>query len=55
MSSWGATHGESIERMGDPKLLLTSYVAWSLLDTGVKDARLNQSIESLRSTGNTSI
>src|SRR3954447_21135542 len=22
----GATHGESIERMGDPKLLLTAYV-----------------------------
>src|SRR5919108_6622835 len=32
-SKIGATHGESIERMGDPKLLLTSYVAWSLLDS----------------------
>lgn len=34
--SWsiiGATHGETITRMGDPKLLLTSYVAWSLLDS----------------------
>jgi hypothetical protein len=32
-SNIGATHGVSIERMGDPKLLLTSYVAWSLLDS----------------------
>src|SRR5437867_3143578 len=32
-SKIGATHGESIERMGNPKLLLTSYVAWSLLDS----------------------
>jgi hypothetical protein len=32
-SKIGATHGVSIERMGDPKLLLTSYVAWSLLDS----------------------
>jgi hypothetical protein len=32
-SKIGATHGESIERMGDPKLLLTSYVAWALLDS----------------------
>jgi hypothetical protein len=29
----GATHGETITRMGNPKLLLTSYVAWSLLDS----------------------
>jgi hypothetical protein len=32
-SKIGGTHGESIERMGDSKLLLTSYVAWSLLDS----------------------
>src|SRR5215467_9914491 len=32
-SKIGGTHGESIERMGDPKLLLTSYVAWALLDS----------------------
>jgi uncharacterized protein YfaS (alpha-2-macroglobulin family) len=31
-SNIGATHSVSIERMGDPKLLLTSYVAWSILD-----------------------
>src|SRR5215472_7591554 len=35
-SKIGATHSVSIERMGDPKLLLTSYVVWSLLDSGVK-------------------
>ena len=27
----GMTHSETIASMGDPKLLLTSYVAWSLL------------------------
>jgi hypothetical protein len=32
-SNIGATHGESIAGMGDPKLLLTSYVAWALLDS----------------------
>jgi hypothetical protein len=37
-SKIGGTHGESIERMGDPKLLLTSYVAWSLLDSMAKPA-----------------
>src|SRR5260370_3636005 len=30
----GATHCESITRMGDPKLLLTSYVTWALLESG---------------------
>src|SRR5262249_32225635 len=35
-SKIGATHGESIERMGDPKLLLTSYVTWALLESGEK-------------------
>jgi uncharacterized protein YfaS (alpha-2-macroglobulin family) len=44
----GATHGESIERMGDPKLLLTSYVVWSLLDSGLKTPELNKSIEYIR-------
>jgi hypothetical protein len=29
----GATHGGTITRMGNPKLLLTSYVAWALLDS----------------------
>jgi hypothetical protein len=53
----GATHGESIERMGDPKLLLTSYVAWSLLDSMPRPAgwkkteeyrKLKKSIEYIR-------
>src|SRR5947209_11833499 len=44
----GMTHGESIERMGDPKLLLTSYVTWSLLESGCKDAKLKKSIEYIR-------
>src|SRR5262249_24475449 len=47
-SKIGATHGESIERMGDPKLLLTSYVTWSLLESGLKDERLKKSIEYIR-------
>src|SRR5262245_35044590 len=43
-SKIGATHGEAIERMGDPKLLLTSYVVWSLLESGVKPDELKKSI-----------
>src|SRR5262249_12140670 len=41
----GATHGESIERMGDPKLLLTSYVAWSLLDSMPRPSGWKKSAE----------
>ena len=41
----GMTHGESIERMGDPKLLLTSYVVWALCDSGMKDRELQKSID----------
>src|SRR3954466_11929342 len=44
----GATHGESIERMGDPKLLLTSYVTWSLLESGLKTPEMQKSIEYIR-------
>jgi hypothetical protein len=47
-SNIGATHGETITRMGDPKLLLTSYVAWSLLDSGLKAPELKKSIEYIR-------
>lgn len=47
-SKIGATHSESIERMGDPKLLLTSYVVWSLLDSGLKTPDLAPSIEYIR-------
>lgn len=47
-SKIGATHSESIERMGDPKLLLTSYVVWALLDSGIKSADLDKSIAFIR-------
>jgi uncharacterized protein YfaS (alpha-2-macroglobulin family) len=47
-SKIGATHGVSIEQMGDPKLLLTSYVTWSLLESGVKKEELKKSIEFIR-------
>src|SRR5207247_5033506 len=43
-----ATHGETIERMGNPKLLLTSYVVWSLVDSGLRSAELNKSIDYIR-------
>src|SRR5436190_15188924 len=47
-SKIGATHSESIERMGDPKLLLTSYVTWSLLDSMAKPAGWQKSPEYAR-------
>src|SRR5262249_16291348 len=47
-SKIGATHSESIERMGDPKLLLTSYVTWSLLDSGLKAPELKKAIDYIR-------
>jgi len=47
-SKIGDTHGESIERMGDPKLLLTSYVTWSLLESGAEPKELKKSIEYIR-------
>jgi hypothetical protein len=47
-SKIGGTHGETITRMGDPKLLLTSYVAWSLVDSGLRVPQLDKSIEYIR-------
>src|SRR5205823_11186804 len=47
-SNIGATHGESITRMGDPKLLLTSYVVWALADSGFKGKELQKSIDFIR-------
>jgi hypothetical protein len=47
-SNIGATHSETIAQMGDPKLLLTSYVAWSLLDSGIKVPQLDKAITYLR-------
>src|SRR5262245_47450984 len=48
-SNIGQTHGASVETMGDPKLLLTSYVTWSLLESGVDPGKLGSSIEYIRS------
>ncbi|HEY7314195.1 MAG TPA: hypothetical protein VH643_32890, partial [Gemmataceae bacterium] len=47
-SNIGMTHGETIAGMGNPKMLLTSYVVWSLLDSGLKGAELKPSIEYIR-------
>jgi hypothetical protein len=47
-SKIGATHGEAIERMGDPKLLLTSYVAWSLLESGYRGDEVKKAIGYIR-------
>src|SRR3954468_23799569 len=47
-SKIGGTHGETIERMGDPKLLLTSYVVWALLDSGTPKNQVKKSIEYIR-------
>ena len=47
-SNIGATHGETIASMGNPKLLLTSYVTWSLLDSGYDRKQLKKSIEFIR-------
>src|SRR6185436_6073159 len=48
-SNIGATHGESIERMGDPKLLLTSYVVGALCDSGMKGNKdLQKSVDFIR-------
>ena len=41
-SNIGATHGETIASMGNPKLLLTSYVTWSLLDSGLDKNRAQE-------------
>src|SRR6266446_3374802 len=47
-SNIGATHGETIASMGNPKMLLTSYVAWSLLESGVPKAQMKSSVDYLR-------
>ena len=44
----GMTHNETIASMGDPKLLLTSYVTWALLDSGMKSPQLEKSIAYIR-------
>src|SRR5437763_8773542 len=47
-SNIGATHGETIASMGDPKLLLTSYVTWSMLDSGFDKKQLAKSVDYIR-------
>src|SRR5437667_3669260 len=47
-SNIGATHGETITRMGDPKLLLTSYVVWSLADSGLRSPEWKTAVEYIR-------
>jgi hypothetical protein len=47
-SNIGATHGETIASMGNPKLLLTSYVTWSLLESGYDRNQLKVSIDYIR-------
>ena len=47
-SNIGATHSESITRMGDPRLLLTSYVTWTLLESGTPPAELAASLAFIR-------
>jgi len=44
----GATHGETIERMGNPKLLLTSYVTWALLESGYRGKEVDKAIAYIR-------
>src|SRR5438876_4220659 len=39
-SNIGATHSETIAQMGNPKLLLTSYIVWSLADSGMRTKEL---------------
>ncbi|MBI2808306.1 MAG: hypothetical protein HYX68_25240 [Planctomycetes bacterium] len=47
-SNIGATHGETIASMGNPKLLLTSYVTWSLLESGYDRKQLKVSVDYIR-------
>src|SRR5438309_5272775 len=47
-SNIGATHGETIASMGNPKLLLTSYVAWSLLESGLPKEQRKSSAAYIR-------
>ena len=52
-SNIGATHGETIASMGNTKLLLTSYVTWSLLESGYDKNQLKNSVAYIRDNLNT--
>jgi uncharacterized protein YfaS (alpha-2-macroglobulin family) len=47
-SNIGATHSETVANIGDPKLVLTSYVTWSLLESGLAKDALRPSIDYIR-------
>jgi uncharacterized protein YfaS (alpha-2-macroglobulin family) len=47
-SNIGPTHGETIGRAGNPRLLLTCYVAWALAESGVRSTQLERSIHFIR-------
>jgi hypothetical protein len=47
-SNIGATHSETIAQMGDPKLLLTAYVSWALLDSGQRGPHVKKAIDYVR-------
>src|SRR5919199_6926378 len=47
-SNIGATHSETIASMGNAKLLLTSYVTWSLLESGLRTPELAKSVAYIR-------
>src|SRR5262249_12413916 len=47
-SNIGATHSETIAQMGNPKLLLTSYVAWALIDSGQRGAEVKKAVKYVR-------
>src|SRR5262249_33485294 len=44
----GGTPGQAGQRMGDPNLLLTSYVTWSLLESGLRVPELEKSVKYIR-------
>lgn len=48
-SNIGGTHGESIQSMGDPKMVLTSYVVWSLLESDIRTPAIEKGVAYIRS------
>jgi hypothetical protein len=44
----GMTHGVTLDHLGDPKLVLTSYVVWSLVESGMRSPALEKSVKYIR-------